>query len=201
MPRQVIRAFYSTPSSDFVLPKGIKLLSKEVNDKIKTDGVPFSWWIKWDTLHYFDANGKIQDVKPYTSWVDDSETGKYSIDTEFLDTDEACIDIEDDEEDDSNDEEPFDWDNEEHIEYLLKFLNKIYRPNQKYGDCIEECRIIFKEVFNDIVKSKDTSFLLDNESVDAFLKEEILDFRPSDVGGEVIMKSVKKMIKHVEGFL
>jgi hypothetical protein len=43
-------------NSWFSLPQGVKLLSVEENKKAK-EGTPFSWWIKWDTLHWYDTEG------------------------------------------------------------------------------------------------------------------------------------------------
>lgn len=46
----------------FDLPEGVILLKPSVNDAA-TEGTPFSWWIKWKTLHYYDKNGELQDVE------------------------------------------------------------------------------------------------------------------------------------------
>jgi hypothetical protein len=42
-----------------VLPEGVTLLSVEQN----TGAVPWSWWIKWDTLYYLDADLKEHEVE------------------------------------------------------------------------------------------------------------------------------------------
>lgn len=47
-------------TSWFSLPQGVKLLSVDDNKKAK-EGTPFSWWIKYDTLHWYDADGVEQE--------------------------------------------------------------------------------------------------------------------------------------------
>ncbi len=52
-----------------MLPRGVKLLNLEDNKKAM-DGTPFSWWIKWDTLHWYDADGAEQEVEGDASQYD-----------------------------------------------------------------------------------------------------------------------------------
>ena len=47
----VVRASYVQDVS-FTLPSGVKLLSHEE----KEPDVPFSWWIRWNTLHWLDKD-------------------------------------------------------------------------------------------------------------------------------------------------
>jgi hypothetical protein len=51
-----------TVYGSYSLPKSVKLLSVEENKKKENWGKPFSWYIIWDTLHYFDAEGKEHTV-------------------------------------------------------------------------------------------------------------------------------------------
>lgn len=53
--------------SKFKLPIGVRLLC----DKENTENKPFSWWIKYDILSYYDENMKIVEVKPSQCWEDD----------------------------------------------------------------------------------------------------------------------------------
>lgn len=53
-----------TVSAGYEVPPHIKLLSIEENKKAKK-GTPFSWRIKWDKLHYYDAEGKKHKVDGY----------------------------------------------------------------------------------------------------------------------------------------
>ena len=49
----------------FKLPEGVHLLTPSENRKAqeKKETVPFSWWIKWQTLHYIDAEGNECEVE------------------------------------------------------------------------------------------------------------------------------------------
>ena len=47
---------------DFKIPKGLPLLSMEENKQIGEMGIPFSWYIRWGSLYYFDADGKEQEI-------------------------------------------------------------------------------------------------------------------------------------------
>lgn len=49
----------------FNLPEGVHLLKPSENNKAKykKEIVPFSWWIKWATLHYIDADGSECEVE------------------------------------------------------------------------------------------------------------------------------------------
>ena len=49
-------------SIQFQVPSKLKLLSVEENDKVKEFGTPYSWYIRWGVLHYFDADGKEQEL-------------------------------------------------------------------------------------------------------------------------------------------
>lgn len=46
----------------FALPKGVVLLKPSENKAAK-EGTPFTWWIKWKTLHYYDAKGVEQEIE------------------------------------------------------------------------------------------------------------------------------------------
>ena len=55
----VIRAYYAPIYCEFVVPKGLKMLSVKENDKVTEEGTPFSWYVKWNKLYYFDAEGTL----------------------------------------------------------------------------------------------------------------------------------------------
>jgi len=57
---KVIVAEYSA-YREFEIPDDVFLLSAEDNDGAGNDQVG-SWWIKWDRLHYVDADGKWQEL-------------------------------------------------------------------------------------------------------------------------------------------
>ena len=47
---------------EFKLPRGVTLLNEEENNKAE-DKTPFSWWIKWNVLNYYDKNGQLQRIE------------------------------------------------------------------------------------------------------------------------------------------
>ena len=47
--------------AEFKIPEGVKLMSVEDNDDAPVNSIG-SWWIKWNTLHYYDADGKEQKI-------------------------------------------------------------------------------------------------------------------------------------------
>ena len=51
---RTISASYEV-SVDFVIPKNVRLL--DFNDSNNCNGNPFSWYFRWNALHYFDAKG------------------------------------------------------------------------------------------------------------------------------------------------
>jgi hypothetical protein len=66
---------------EFMIPKNIPLLSSDDN----VPGLPFSWYVKWNTLHYLDADGNEMTIEP-----------RYDLSTDF-----KCPDgVEEDETDD-----------------------------------------------------------------------------------------------------
>jgi hypothetical protein len=46
----------------FDLPEGVILLKPSANIA-SAEGTPFSWWIKWKTLNYYDKDGVLQEVE------------------------------------------------------------------------------------------------------------------------------------------
>lgn len=77
----------------FKIPKGVKLMTWK-ESKAAPENTPFSWWIKWDVLHYIDADGNHQIIEEYDQLSDD----KFPNGTEFQDDS-------DDEESESEEEE------------------------------------------------------------------------------------------------
>lgn len=52
-------------SSEFQVPKSIPLLSVEDNEgNVLGKKTPWSWWIKYDTLYYYDANCNVCEISP-----------------------------------------------------------------------------------------------------------------------------------------
>ena len=86
MKRQVIRANYSMCST-WELPVGLTLLTEEEMEKLQNKEVPFSWWIRWNELHYYDADMKHHTLSPTCDYEDDDEAVKYPIDTEMWEDD------------------------------------------------------------------------------------------------------------------
>jgi len=65
---RVITARYDA-YSDFRIPKNVPLLSVEDNE----EGKPWSWWIKYDTLHYIDDKGEEHEIEAYFSASKDDD--------------------------------------------------------------------------------------------------------------------------------
>ena len=81
-----VRCTYTIYAS-YSLPKSVKLLSVEENNNLGFDEVkPFSWYIKWDTLHYFDAEGKEHTVRGGEPDTDDWK--RPNENSEVIDEDE-----------------------------------------------------------------------------------------------------------------
>ena len=66
---RVILAQYISESC-FRVPKNVPLLSKEDNENKEFWNKPWSWWIKWDTLHYIDDKGVEHSIQPEYSATD-----------------------------------------------------------------------------------------------------------------------------------
>ena len=60
---RVIQAVYST-YIEFKIPSNIPLLSREQNElaKFKT---PWSWYVSWGTLYYFNAKGQERSIESH----------------------------------------------------------------------------------------------------------------------------------------
>ena len=58
-----IECTYYAPVTRFVLPHGLKLMTDE-ECQLAPEKAPFSWWVRWDTLHYYDENGDIHEIQP-----------------------------------------------------------------------------------------------------------------------------------------
>jgi midasin (ATPase involved in ribosome maturation) len=65
---RVIIARYEI-QSDFRIPKNIPLLSYQDNDDEGEKA--WSWWIKWNTLHYRDDKGVEHEIEPYNNARDE----------------------------------------------------------------------------------------------------------------------------------
>jgi hypothetical protein len=89
-------------SSAFILPKSVVLNDGDGFD----DRVPGSWYIKWNTLHYIDANGKAMTIEG----GEDEPSMKRPDDTDFDEDDHLDDDAEfnpqpDSDEEDDDDEQ------------------------------------------------------------------------------------------------
>jgi hypothetical protein len=82
-------------SSGFKIPRNIPLLSVEDNNEVR-DKTPWSWWVKYDTLHYYDNNKVEHTIDPDYRATDGDF--KYPSHKEFDDEEE-----EEEEEDDEDD--------------------------------------------------------------------------------------------------
>ena len=55
-------------TSIFKISSKIPLLTVEENNKVEENNIkPWSWWIKWDTLHYIDDKGEEHTITPELS--------------------------------------------------------------------------------------------------------------------------------------
>jgi hypothetical protein len=86
MKRQVIRANYAFDST-WELPVGLKLLTEQEMEKLENKEVPFSWWIRWNELHYYDADMKVVTLQPTCDYQDNDEAVKWPLDTEMWEDD------------------------------------------------------------------------------------------------------------------
>jgi hypothetical protein len=85
----VLRATYPCPYSDFLIPPHVKLLTPDENDRITNNNVPGAWWIRWNVLHYYDADGQHQTIEPHHNSLIDDDDIKRPTETEFLTCEEA----------------------------------------------------------------------------------------------------------------
>jgi len=99
-------------SSGFKIPSKIPLLSVEENKKAKWQ-TPWSWYVKYDRLHYFDKKGERNVIEPDYSATDGPDF-KYPVsDSEVFDSDgESECESESDEEDDGFEERVKKWESE-----------------------------------------------------------------------------------------
>ena len=89
--RMLIATYYV--SSGFKVPAHIPLLSVEENRKGQCGSSrPWSWWIKYDTLHYYDDKGVEHLIEPeyraYESDFKHTDEQKFEDDPDFDDEEE-----------------------------------------------------------------------------------------------------------------
>ena len=65
---RTISAYY-TSYINFNIPKNIPLMKYE--DENNKDGIAWSWYIKWGTIHYFDADGIEKEIEMDNECNDD----------------------------------------------------------------------------------------------------------------------------------
>jgi hypothetical protein len=78
--RKVVVAKY-TAESVFVIPKGLDL----EDDKVVTQ-----WYVKWDVLHVFKADGTLLKIEPHVRMGDDAQ--KYPDEEDIRDAEEGGVD-------------------------------------------------------------------------------------------------------------
>ena len=85
-------------SSEFKIPRSIPLLSVEDNKKCcdSNDTTPWSWWIKYDTLYYYDNNKVVHTINTYFSATDS--------DFKYPKEDSAQFDDDDDDDEENDDD-------------------------------------------------------------------------------------------------
>ena len=74
-------------SSGFKIPSNVPLLSTEENDKAP-EKTPWSWWVKWDKLHYYNDKGEICEIEPDYSASDFDFKYPSEMDFDEVDTDD-----------------------------------------------------------------------------------------------------------------
>jgi hypothetical protein len=80
-------------NSKFKIPIGVRLLSDEENNEDK----PFSWWVKYDILYYYDENMNVISIDPDEAWDNDISTElKNPVDIEIEAHSVSIDEIEDD---------------------------------------------------------------------------------------------------------
>lgn len=73
--------------AQFKISSKIPLLSVEENGAITGENIPYSWWIRYDILYYYDENGKINEIEANTIDYDNKNPDNYESDTDDFDTD------------------------------------------------------------------------------------------------------------------
>jgi hypothetical protein len=81
---RLITAHYNS-STSFKVPNDVPLLPASEN----AFGKPWSWYVMWDTLHYFDDKGEEHEIEPASEYEDLEEKKRPErITEEDVDTDE-----------------------------------------------------------------------------------------------------------------
>lgn len=88
-------------SDSFKIPKNIPLLSVNENSKINTlDKIPYSWWVRYGTLYYYNDKKKVCRIECYSNYEDKKHPQSYeSDDNEYYDSEEESDETEDETED------------------------------------------------------------------------------------------------------
>ena len=68
----------STSCVTFRIPKDVTLLSEEESKASKYEA-PFSWYVRYDTLYYIDANGNEQEINSDDVYHDNKCPKSYDI--------------------------------------------------------------------------------------------------------------------------
>ena len=71
----------STSCITFRIPEDVTLLSEEESRKSKYKA-PFSWYVRYDTLYYIDADGNEQEINSNDIYHDNKNPSSYEIHTD-----------------------------------------------------------------------------------------------------------------------
>ena len=79
-PKMIIYANF-TAQARYDIPSDVKLLSNEDNESNNGERTPGAWWVKYNSLYYYDENLKICEIDPtYPAEVDDKYPLDYTVD-------------------------------------------------------------------------------------------------------------------------
>ena len=81
----------------FRVPKNLPLLSQDDNEGAE-EYTPYSWWIKWNTLYYYDEKKEIQEINLYSENVCTKRPTDIEEEEEDFDSDDEEKEEEEDEE-------------------------------------------------------------------------------------------------------
>ena len=73
-----------TAQARYDIPSDIMLLSNEDNESNNGERTPGAWWVKYNSLYYYDENLKICEIEAtYPAEVDDKYPLDYTVDYDY----------------------------------------------------------------------------------------------------------------------
>lgn len=133
-------------NSYFKVPKGVPLLSMEENAKV--DGpVAWSWYVRWNTLHYLDADLKEHEIAPYDN-AEDNINWKHPEDVQMDPTGEGP-ESDDEEESDEEDADEEDADKWEYDNLALALNHGNCLNAGRHEKTIDEDWVLFMDTFKE----------------------------------------------------